>query len=499
MSKPNWIDRALAPLAPRMALRRIKARTAFEAVRAYDGASTGRRVENWTPKNASADAEIAIAGPRLRARMRDLVRNNRYAAQAVRALVSNTVGPGIMPRANTGRDALDRRVTELFQAWQHECHSAGALNFYGLQALAVREMFEAGEVLGRRRPRRSTDRLSVPLQVEMIEADLLDSLKTGDLQNGGRIVQGVEFDRVGRRVAYWLYRDHPGGNALSLRGGFESRRVPASDVVHLFETLRTQARGVPRGAAAMRGVYDLDAYQDAELTRKRIEASVAGFVVADDEDDQLAGGPTVQDVQGNEIETFEPGIIAILRGTKDIRFNDPSTTGGYREFTDVNLHGIAAGFGVPYALMTGDLSKVNFSSSRLGLLEFRREMDALQAQVIIPAFCMPIWRWFIEAAFTAGLIPTADVGVKWVPPRREPIDPLKDAQADQIAMRTMSKHLGQVLAENGVDMEAHLEEVAEINALMDRLGIASDADPRRDAAAPVEMEDGEDDDETSED
>ena len=79
--------------------------------------------------------------------MRDLVRNNPHAAKAVAVLVNNIIGAGIMPRAASGDDTLDRKVDALFERWTADCDADGQLDFYGMQTLICREMVEAGEVL----------------------------------------------------------------------------------------------------------------------------------------------------------------------------------------------------------------------------------------------------------------------------------------------------------------------------------------------------------------
>jgi capsid protein len=158
----NWMDHAIASFAPRAAARRVLARQAFETLtRGYDGASKGRRTDGWRAPGSSADTEIGVAGALLRDRMRDLVRNNPHAAKAVAVLVNNIVGSGIMPRAASGDDKLDSKVDALFTRWTADCDADGQLDFYGLQTLICREMVEAGEVLVRRRLRRSSDGLPV--------------------------------------------------------------------------------------------------------------------------------------------------------------------------------------------------------------------------------------------------------------------------------------------------------------------------------------------------
>jgi len=474
----SWFDHAIAAVAPRTAARRVLARQAFDTLsRGYDGAAKGRRTEGWRAPGSSADTEIGMAGALLRDRMRDLVRNNPHAAKAVSVLVNNIVGAGIMPRAASGDDALDRRVDALFARWAAGADADGQLDFYGLQTLICREMVEAGEVLLRRRLRRASDGLPVPLQLQVLEADLLDATRTGAL-GAGRLVQGIEFDAIGRRRAYWLHPEHPGDAHGALRGGLQSRPVPACEIAHVYEKQRTQARGVPWGAPVIRALRDLDDYEVAEIVRKKTEACVTAIVFGDEEAQQGIA-PSVVDADGNRVEQFEPGLIAYARGGKDIRFNQPAATGGYGEYKRANLHTISAGFRVPYELLTGDLSQVNYSSIRAGLVEFRRMIDAVQWQLFIPMVCAPVWRWFTEAAWAAGQIPTPDVPVEWSPPKFEAVDPQKDAMANLLAIRSGTATLAEVIAQQGRNPDAVLAEIAATNAKLDELGLVLDSDPRR--------------------
>ena len=474
----NWFDHAIATVAPRAAARRVLARQAFEALtRGYDGAAKGRRTDGWRAPGTSADTEVGVAGALLRDRMRDLVRNNPHAAKAVAVLVNNIVGAGIMPRAASGNDTLDRKVDALFARWSAAADADGQLDFYGLQTLICREMVEAGEVLVRRRQRRAADGLPVPLQLQVLEADFLDATKSGVL-GAGRLVQGIQFNPIGKREAYWLHAEHPGDAYGALQNGLQSRPVPAIEIAHVYEKQRTQARGVPWGAPVIRSLRDLDDYEVAELVRKKTEACVTTIVFGDDEAQQGIA-PSVVDADGNRVEQFEPGLIAYARGGKDIRFNQPSATGGYADYKRASLHTISAGFRVPYELLTGDLSQVNYSSIRAGLVEFRRQIDAVQWQLFIPMFCAPVWRWFCEAAWAAGLIPTPDVPVEWSPPKFEAVDPQKDAMANLLSIRSGTMTLAEVIARQGRNPDAVLAEIAATNAKLDTLGLVLDSDPRR--------------------
>ncbi len=104
---------------------------------------------------------------------------------------------------------------------------------------------------------------------------------------------------------------------------------------------------------------------------------------------------------------------------------------------------------MPYELLAGDLSQVNYSSIRAGLVEFRRMIDAAQWQLFIPMLCAPVWRWFTEAAWAAGQIPTPDVPAEWSPPKLEAVDPQKDAIANLLSIRSGTMTLAEVIAQQG--------------------------------------------------
>ncbi|WP_299131695.1 phage portal protein [uncultured Amaricoccus sp.] len=475
----GFMDRALATVSPTTAARRYAARVALGNLRrSYEGAQRGRGTEGWRASGTAADAEIAGAAPILRDRMRDLVRNNPMAARAVSVLVNSIVGPGIRPRAASGDPALNRKVDDLWKAWSARCDADGHTDFHGLLGLAVREMIEGGDVFAVRRQLRVIDALPVPLQIELKEADHLDAARFDNRPDGGRVSQGIEYDRDGRRRAYWLFPDHPGDQSPIFARRLEAVRVDAGAVAHLFERQRVQSRGVPWGVPAMRAIRDVDDWQSAELVRKKTEACLVGIVFGDDESQQSIA-PVIEDAAGNRVEQFEPGLIAYARSGKDIKFNQPTSTAGVYEWHRVQLHIIAAGFRVPYELMTGDLSQVNFSSSRIGINEFKRMLDVVQWQIVIPMFCEKVWGWFIDAAFAAGLIPRGDIPADWAPPKFESVNPWQDAQTDLLETRAGFATLPQQIAKRGYDPKEVLAEWAEAAALLDELKLVLDSDPRK--------------------
>lgn len=482
------IDRIVGYFSPASGLKRYSSRASLAALqRLYDGGQSGRLTSGWAAGRTSADSEIALAGGMLRDRMRDLVRNNGLAGQAVQVLVNNFVGSGIRPRAKGSSKRANKKVDKLWAIWSAQCDRHGHTNFEGLLALAVREMVEGGEVFAVRR-RLPAKPGRVPLEIELYEADHLDDGRARLSGVFAEIRDGIEYDRSGRRNAYYLFPEHPGGPHRGIvRTNYDSVRIPAGDVAHLFERQRLQNRGVPWGTPALAALRDHGDWQVAEMVRKKTEACLVGIVIGDEEEGGSGGVNAVQDADGNVIESFRPGMLAYSRGGKDVKFNTPASSAGVAEWNRVQLHLIAAGFRVPYALMTGDLSQANYSSNRAGLNEFRRMIDLIQWTVIIPMFCAKIWEWFCDAAYTAGMIDSPDVPCEWAPPKFESVNPKQDAETDLLEVRAGFATRSQQIAKRGYDPIEVEEEMAEDNDRADKAGLVLDSDPRRMSRAGQEQ------------
>jgi len=454
------------------------------AVSGYEAAANTRRTTGWLPLTSDINTLVFRSLDTLRARSRDMVRRNPWATNALDAFVGNCVGTGIKPQSLHPAPEIKERIQALWLRWTDEADASGLTDFYGLQALACRSVAESGECLVRLRPRLPKDGLSVPLQLQLLEAEHLPTSENRRLENGNYIRAGIEFDRIGRRVAYWLYREHPNDTSNPM-ASTELVRVPADAVLHLFRPLRPgQLRGQPWLTQVLVKLYELDQYDDAELVRKKTAAMFAGFVLKNAPEDQIVGeGPP--DSSGTALAGLEPGTLQVLLPGEDVKFSTPADVGAsYETFMRVQLRSIAAGMGITYEQLTGDLTGVNYSSIRAGLLEFRRRCEQFQHQVVVFQFCLPIWRRWIEAALLVGalekrgdLAPYYDA--KWIPPGFAWVDPLKDIKAQIMAVRAGFKTRAEVVSEQGYDAEAIDREIAADNQRADVLGLEYDSDPRR--------------------
>jgi lambda family phage portal protein len=471
------LDRAIASLSPEWALKRQRARNAMSMLeRAYDGAKTGRRTGGWVANSTSSDAEIAGSINRLRDRSRDIVRNNPYGQRAQDIFSTNVVGTGIIAKANGAQEAWD--------TWCRQCDADGLLDFYGIQALVARTLFESGECLIRLRERRPEDGMNVPLVLQVLEPDHLDTRRTGAVAGGGWVKQGIEYDAIGRRVAYWLFNHHPGDIATTGQT-LTSSRAAAADVLHIFERKRPgQNRGVPRLASVLLKMRDLDDYEEAELVRKGIESCFAAFVTTEDDGQTL--GQSSTDSADRRIENLSAGMVQYLKPGQDITFGAPQNSGGYADYTKTQLRAIAAGVGITYEQLTGDLSGVNYSSIRAGMVEFHRSVDAVQWLTLVPMLLDPVWARWSAMAYGLRVIKQPAGPVRWTPPRRQWVDPLKDVNAARQEIGAGITSLSETIRSRGEDPEKVFAEIAAERATLARLGIVSDAiaEPPSDPVEP---------------
>lgn len=353
----SWLDRVFLSIAPKWGLERVRARAAVQlAQRHFEAAQTGiRRTENWYRTISDANAANGPALAPLRELARDLRRNNGWAKRGVQAIVNNTVGWGIMAKPTNRSRARSEQALAIWNEWATStaCDYDGRLDFYGLQRLAMECIAESGEVLIVKQPAATQDGLSIPMRLHVVEPDYLDTNRNGIVgELGGPIIDGVEFDKFGRRVAYWLYTVHPGSQRLWTMK-FQSVRTPVDRVLHIYRVDRPgQIRGVSWLASAITRLKDYDDFEDAELMQQKVAACFGAFVT-DIDGTAPALGVTSSDTDGNQIEQLEPGHVAYLKPGQTVAFAQPPRAQD-GQFSNRVLRRIAMSLGVTYEDLTGD-------------------------------------------------------------------------------------------------------------------------------------------------
>lgn len=427
-STPTLFDRLIGYVNPVAGLKRATARELL--TRAYEGASP---VDGWRPRRAgaSANADVMADGTPLRHRARALVQNVPYVARAVRQLVAQTVGTGITPRSLARNAAA---VDALWAQFVARADADAVGNLYSLVARAYRAAVVDGEVLIRIRPRRVEDGLPVPVQFQLLEIDWLDTSKQGT-RAGNTIINGIEYDPLGRKVFYWLYDRHPGEVvALTGRSGVSSSPVDAARIIHYYNAERPgQGRGISRLAPVIATVRDLQLYEDAEAQRKNLETRLA--VIASGDISQMQNPPSIDGAENKATSTdlgqLPSGGMVEVPGGVNLTTIEPKAAPGFVDYVKHKQKVVLGLIGVTYEMGTGDVSEVNFSSARIAQMDMRREMEQEQWLSIIPNMLDPMAQAFFDFAQMGGKLPTGqDRRIDWSTPRWEYVNPQQEVKAD---------------------------------------------------------------------
>ena len=457
--KPTWLDRTIGWINPRAGLRRASAREMLG--RAYEGAS---RADGWRPRRAGASARTDyLADAReLRHRARALASNVPLIAQAVTVMVSCTVGTGIVPR---WVNAADGRVAKRWNEWAPLADYDGLLDFYGLEAKAWGTMKVDGEVLVRLRERRVGPTV-VPLQIQLMEIDWLDDQRN-EVRGTSEVIAGIEYNARGERTAYWLFDRHPGdvGLRATLR---ESQRVPADEIIHIFNPARPgQQAGISALAPVIPTVRDLQVYEDAEQARKNLEARMGAL---GEWDESLLDGVKLPDSLANQAPGSAPamldlgelaggGIVGLPPGMRNPTFIQPTAAPGYVDYVKHKQKIIAAGLGVPYEFMTGDMSEVNFSSSRVRTNQYKRDVERDQWTLLVPMFCGRITARWLSLMDLTGVPVPKDVYPDWTTPKWASVNPLQDVAADLSEIKGGLSSISEKIRQRGYDPELVFSEL----------------------------------------
>ncbi len=453
--KTTWLDRAIGWVNPQQGLRRASARDML--TRAYEGAS---RTDGWRPRRAGASArtDYIIDARELRHRARALVSNVPYIAQAISVMVSCTVGTGIAPR---WVGDIEGRTAQRWKAWVPHADYDGLLDFYGLQGKAWATVKVDGEVLVRLRSRRVGPTV-VPLQLQLLEIDWLD-MERNEVRSTNEVIAGIEYTARGERAAYWLFDRHPGdvGLRATLR---ESQRVPADEIIHLFNPARPgQQGGISALAPVVATVRDLQVYEDAEQARKNLETRMGA--IGEWDESLLEGAALPKSADDSKPATLDlgelagGGIVGLPRGMRNPTFIQPTAAPGYVEYVKHKQKVIASGLGVPYEFMTGDLSEVNFSSSRVRTNQYRRDVEREQWTLLVPIFCDRIAARWLSLMDLAGTVAPVDIAPDWTTPKWASVNPVQDVAADLSEIKGGLCSISEKIRQRGYDPELVFSEL----------------------------------------
>lgn len=459
----------------------------------YDAAGRGRRMVSWQAPSTGPNEAINGGLQILRNRASDSVRNDWTGESTIQKWATTLVGIAITPRFRRITDKPRRQeVNDLWTDFVKQADADCVLDLYGMQTLAVRSWLERGEMFARRRFRSFGDDLPVPMQVQLLESDMVPNFDADSftgLPVRNKIRSGIEYDNKGRRVAYWVYKEHPGDlptNGGNLPTASSLVRVVAEDMLHMFEPKRIgQRRGVPTMApilAKLRGVAD---FEDTTLERQKLANLIVGFISRElpsfDPTDPnamaaLTGLTAELDTEASPLLPMKPGLMQELEDGQKVTWSNPPDAGvNYSDYMRTSHLGTTAGTGLPYEYATGDIKGVSDRTLRVVINEFRRFAEQRQWQIVIPMFCQKIIEWFADAAALQGSITLDErdhvVRAEHAPHGWAYIHPTQDVQGKVLEVQNGLRSRSSVIGEQGDDPDQVDEERAEDAAREKALGL----------------------------
>lgn len=431
----NFLDHAIAAIAPRWAFRRKQ----WRSLASYYESSRPSRYRNTSFANPSGDTATYNNLHALRAVARDLERNHDIARGALNVLVAHTIGTGIgiepQPRLRDGKtidNDLADQIRALWTDWTVRPEVTWEHDWAQAQRLMARSWFRDGEVLAQHVSGTRTGLnhgTKVPYSIEMIEADLLADYH---IDMGAGIFQGLERNEWGRPRAYWLYKGYP-SDFYIIPKAQELKRVTADRIMHLKSTDRIrQARGVSVFASVFTRLQDLKDYEESERIAAKVAASMAA-VIKKGSPDLYEPSPTDD---GKRDIKFSPGMVFDdMRPGESIETIDTtrpnSELGTYR---DNMLRAAASGIGVGASSISKNYNG-SYSAQRQEMVE-QWSSYAILSTHFVASIYRPAYQRFIALAIGAGLLKIPrDVDVTtitdalYIPPQMPWIDPLKEATA----------------------------------------------------------------------
>lgn len=498
------IARAIRPKPARRPREKAAARVGqVIQTRTYQAARPSRLTSGWATSTTSADTELVASLTNLRNRARALVRDSAYAKRAKVIVQNNVVGAGIgmqaqvMSTRDELREDLNDAIEEGWREWTcaEYCHTGGTLHFCDFERALMGQVFEAGEVLVRKHYR-AFGESEVPFALELVESErLADELQyptpPGPIAPGAMIRMGIESDRYGRPLAYWIRQRHPGDLRFAAGETDMVERVPADQIIHLRLVDRwPQTRGEPWLHAVARKLNDMDGYSEAEIVAARGAASYLFTIQTPEIDHPLATPVDPTKPDGEKEFVVEPGMSAKLAPGEVLNAvtpNRPNTA--LDPFMRYMLREVASGVGCSYESLSRDYSQSNYSSSRLSLLDDRDLWRMLQ-QWFLRNFRLPLHKEWLQQAVLARAIPQIRVEEYAADPRKfeavlfKPrgwswVDPTKEVEAYKEAVKAGFITVSDVISAtgDGRDLEDVLRQRERELEMMDQAELVFDTSP----------------------
>ncbi len=466
----NWLDGLIGWISPRAGYQREIYRQAMEYSRNYDAAGYDRLNANWRVINESAEMTDRFDRDTLRARARDLERNSDIMNAVIRAYKRNVYGAGYRLRANSGSEELNQKLERYWKIWckQQNCDVTGTQCFDAMMRMAVARKKIDGGILFLKRY--TADGL-IPFKLQLLEVDELDIASMTPKSTKNRVAGGIEYNQYNRPVGYFIR--HYSIDGMEIR---DPVYVEAKDVIFHYEKTRpSQIREISDMAPTITRIRDTNEFMRAVSVKERILSCLAIFIKRVFPQAGIGAGKIGRTASGGERpeiysgKTITPGMIQYLNAEDSVDVVNPSGQAtDAASYIKQELRLVGSGQGLSYETTSRDMSESNYSSARQGMIE--DELTYIEDRDMLLHVMDEIYETFVISLVLSGKVEIRDFWERkeiymdhsWIQAPKKWIDPLKEANANKIALVTGQKTWADLAAENGKDWKEQINEIAEI-------------------------------------
>lgn len=469
----GWIDSIMFKISPQWAYKREAWRQELFSIKSYDAGARDRNNSNWNVSNLSAEFTDKYDRDNVKARARDLERNSDMATSVIKAFKRNIIGGGFKLQARTSKPEINDALESYWKEWckKENCDVTGTQSFNQLLRMAVQRKKVDGGILF---IKRYTNDGLIPFKLQAIE---VDELAKNVIADGDRVIGGIKYNQYNKPLGYYIKQYDIDGYTIN-----EPIYIPAKDVIFIYSKRRpSQIREMSDMAQTVTRIRDVNEYMTAVSVKERIAACLSVFIKKNNPNG--AGGFSARNVEHAPEKRYEgktlfPGMIRELNVNEGVEVVNPSGQAtDAAAFVKLQQKLIAAGQGISYESTSRDMSEVNYSSARQSGID--DDLECTEDGELIEDFMSEVYEAFVTCVYLTGLIKFTDfynnktdyLNHEWVKAPKKWIDPLKEANANKIALATGQKTLKDIAAENGRDWREVVDEIAEINDYAVKKGI----------------------------
>lgn len=456
------IDRFIGFFSPRAGLERAAYREQLDELRGYDAA--GGRNSNWHAVNESAEMTDRYSRDTIKAKARDLEQNSDIFCSVVSPYKRNVIGRGIKLQAWTDDETLNSKLEDLWEKWckKRNCDVTGTQSLNQILRMAiVRKKVDGGIIF----LKRYTEGGMIPFKLQMIEVDELDVMAMTPKYKGNRVVGGIEYNSYNKPIGYWI-RQYDIDGYMQM----EPVYIEAKDVIFYFSKRRpTQIREISDLSQTIPRVRDTNEFMMAVSVKERIAACLGILIKRINPTASMGRNDVKEKRISYANKSITPGMILEMNAGDEAQILDPkSQATDARGYIQLQQQLMAGGQGISYEAVARDMSQTNYSSARQGAIE--DELTYSEEQELLEECLSEIYETFVISCYIAGLIQVKDfwnrkdyyLQHKWVSTPKKWIDPLKEANANRIALQTGQKTFQQICAENGRDWKDQIDDMEDV-------------------------------------